>query len=80
VTSSEHVLWLRGTATCYHGLPSWRVLVRVATKYYVAPGALRVELAHAGQWRLRQRYYAQVKGGVGHLRVVPTAGELLPRL
>src|SRR5262245_66059229 len=34
---TDHVLRLRGTAACHHGLPDWRVLVRIAAKYYVSP-------------------------------------------
>lgn len=79
VGRSDRVLRLRGTATCHHGLPSWRVLLRVAAKYYVSPRALAVELRHARGWRLRNLYYGQVKGGFGYIRVVPTAGEFLPR-
>jgi len=75
----DRVLRLRGTATCHYGLPSWRVLFRIATKYYVSPRALPVELQHARQWRLRRLYYGQIKGGFGHIRVVPTAAEFLPR-
>jgi pyridoxamine 5'-phosphate oxidase-like protein len=78
-TPSTQVLRLRGTATRHYGLPPWRVLVRVAVKYYATPGALRAELTHARLWGLRRRYYAQAKGGFGHLRVVPTTTELLPR-
>lgn len=72
-------LRLRGTATIQSGLPPWRVLLRIAAKYYVAPGGLAVELANATKWGLRARYYAQVKGGAGYLRVVPTGGEILRR-
>ena len=70
-------LRLRGTATCQPGLPSWRVLLRVALKYYLAPAALSAELRHAGKWRLRQRYYGQAKGGAGYIRVVPTAVDFV---
>jgi hypothetical protein len=77
--SSDRVLRLRGTATCHRGLPAWRVLVRIAAKYYLSPGALRVELPNARRWRLRWRYYGQVKGGVGYVRIVPTTGDILPR-
>ena len=73
------VLRLHGTATCHHGLPSWAVLLRIAAKYYAAPGALRTELRNAGKWKLRTLYYGQAKGGFGHVRVVPSAGELLAR-
>jgi hypothetical protein len=71
------LLRLRGKATCHSGLPSWQVLLRVAAKYYVSPRALLVELRNAGKWPLRARYYGQVKGGVGYLRVVPTGAEFL---
>ena len=70
-------LRMRGTATCHRGLPSWRVLLRVAAKYYVAPGGLLLELRNARRWRLRQLFYRQVKGGFGHLRIVPGAAEFL---
>jgi hypothetical protein len=73
------VLRMWGMATCHRGLPSWRVLVRAAAKYYVSPGALPVELRNARRWRLRRLYYGQLKGGFGYIRVVPTGGELLPR-
>ena len=76
---SDHCLRLRGTATCHSGWPPWRVLLRVAAKYYLSPRAVSVELRHARQWRLRQRYYGQAAGGLGYIRVVPTAGEFLRR-
>jgi hypothetical protein len=72
-------LRIRGTATCHHGFPPWRVLLRIALKYYVGLRALPVELPNARRWRLRVRYYAQGKGGVGHLRVVPREAELVAR-
>jgi len=81
--SGEHLnapprcLRLRGTATCHRGLPSWRILWRVAAKYYLSPRALFVELRNADKWRLRLRYYGQVAGGAGYIRVVPTAAEFL---
>ena len=55
------------------------VLLRIAAKDYAAPGGLAVELSNAAKWGLRARYYAQVKGGAGYLRVVPTGGEVLRR-
>lgn len=73
----DRALRLRGAATVHTGLPSWRVLLRIAAKYYVAPGALATELANAAKWRLRTRYYAQ--GGVGYVRVVPRDAEVLRR-
>jgi hypothetical protein len=74
---SDQVLRLRGTATCHRGLPGWRVLLRIAAKYYASPGALRVELRNAGRWHLRQLYYGQALGGFGHIRVVPTAADFV---
>ncbi len=56
-----------------------RVLLRIAAKYYIAPGGLASELANVSRWRLRAFYYAQVRGGAGHLRIVPTGAELLLR-
>jgi uncharacterized pyridoxamine 5'-phosphate oxidase family protein len=79
LTPSGETLRLRGTATVQPGLPPWRVLLRIAAKYYVAPGGLTVELSNATRWGLRARYYAQVKGGAGYLRVVPTGGEIFHR-
>jgi hypothetical protein len=70
-------LRLHGTATMQPGLPPLRVLLRIAAKYYVAPRGLVAELSNATKWGLRARYYAQVKGGAGYLRVVPTGGEVL---
>jgi len=74
---SEYVLRVRGRAAVHPGLPTWGVLARLALKYYIAPPAVRVELAHASQWRLRQRYYAQGRGAV--IEVVPETAELLRR-
>jgi hypothetical protein len=75
--SPARCLRLRGTATCHPGLPSWRILLRVAAKYYLTPAALLAELRHARLWRLRQRYYGQAAGGAVYVRVVPTAVEFL---
>jgi hypothetical protein len=75
----DALLRLRGTASGHAGLPSWRVLARIAAKYYVAPAALAVELSNAAKWGLRLRYYAQVKGGAGYLRIEPSAAEILRR-
>lgn len=74
---SEYVLRVRGQARVHTGFPTWRVLARLALKYYLAPAAVRVELAHASQWRLRQRYYAQGRAVV--IEVVPENAELLRR-
>jgi Pyridoxamine 5'-phosphate oxidase len=75
----DEVLRLRGTATCERGLPSWPVLLRIAAKYYLSPRAASVELRNARKWRLRSLYYGQVKGGFGHIRVVPDTCEFLTR-
>jgi pyridoxamine 5'-phosphate oxidase-like protein len=72
---TDQVLRMRGAATCHRGFPSWPVLLRVAVKYYM--GGLGAELRNAGRWRLRQRYYAQAKGGPGHIVVVPETCEFL---
>jgi pyridoxamine 5'-phosphate oxidase-like protein len=79
MASAEGVLRVRGTATRHAGLPPWRVLLRIAAKYYVGPRALRSELANVRRWRLRALYYAQVPGGAGHLCIVPTGTDLLRR-
>ena len=70
-------LRLRGTATCHRGLPPWRVLLRVAAKYYLSPRALSAELRNANKWRLRQGYYGQAQGGAGYIRVAPTAVDFI---
>jgi pyridoxamine 5'-phosphate oxidase-like protein len=75
--SSEYVLRVRGRARVHAGFPTWRVLARLALKYYLSPAAVRVELVHASQWRLRQRYYAQGRAAV--IEVVPEEAELLHR-
>lgn len=76
---SDGALRLHGTATINSGLPPWRVLLRIAAKYYVAPSGLATELPNVTKWGLRARYYAQVKGGAGYLHLVPTGGEILHR-
>ena len=73
----ERILRLRGRGTCANGFPPWRVLARVAAKYYIAPRALLVELRHMALWGLRMRYYGGVRGGPGYLRIVPTSAEFL---
>jgi hypothetical protein len=60
---TDRVLRLRGTGICQRGLPSWRVLLRIAAKYYLSPRALAVELRNMRKWRLRTLYYRQTKGG-----------------
>jgi nitroimidazol reductase NimA-like FMN-containing flavoprotein (pyridoxamine 5'-phosphate oxidase superfamily) len=75
----ERALRVRGAATVHEGLPSWRVLLRIAAKYYVAPRAMISELTNAAKWPMRARYYAQVTGGAGHLCVRPTTAEFMRR-
>ena len=53
--AAEPLLRLRGRATCENGFPPWRVLARVAAKYYVAPGALVTEIRNVARWRLPMR-------------------------
>ena len=53
------------------------VLVRIAARYYLAPGALASEFGNVTRWRLRARYYAGVGGGPGHVRLVPLDADLL---
>jgi len=72
---SQFVLRVHGKARVHAGFPTWRVLARLALKYYVAPAAARVELAHASRWRLRSRYYAQ--GHPAVIEFVPETAELL---
>ena len=74
---TDRVLRLRATATVQRGLPPWRVLLRIAAKYYLSPRGMRVELRHRRLWGIRKRYYQGVKGGPGHLRIVPTTAEFL---
>jgi hypothetical protein len=76
--ATEGRLRLRGVATCHRGIAPWRVLLRVAAKYYLGPAAFAHEVQHATRWALRVRYYSQVKGGAGYLCVQPTTAELLP--
>jgi hypothetical protein len=74
----DRVLLLRGSATVHHALPSWRVLAKFALKYYLSPRGALSELRHAVQWPLRLLYYADARGGPAHLRIDPTAGEIVP--
>jgi hypothetical protein len=73
------VLRLHARATVHAGLPPWAVLYRIAMRYYLAPQALTSELRNVTRWSLRARYYAQISGGAGHVRVVPVAAETLPK-
>jgi len=70
-------LRLRARATRHAGLPPWAVLLRIAARYYLAPGALASELGNVTRWLLRARYYAQVDGGPGHVRLVPLDAEVV---
>jgi hypothetical protein len=79
MAAGDGILRVQGTTTRHAGFPPWRVLLRIAAKYYLAPAALASELANATRWGLRARYYAQVAGGPGHLRIVPTGAEVLRR-
>lgn len=74
---AAHVLRLHGRARVRAGLPSWRILLEMARKYYLAPGAMRSEWAHAPQWDLRRRYYAQSEGVT--IQITPERAELLAR-
>jgi hypothetical protein len=76
---SGHVLRVHGTGTCHAGFPPWPALLRIAAKYYLAPGAAASEHANVARWRLRGRYYAQVAGGAGYLAVRPERAEFLRR-
>jgi hypothetical protein len=76
---TRRLLRARGNATRHHGLPPWRVLVRIAVKYYVSPRALRVELRNARRFGLRRRYYGQGAGGLGYLRIAVSGFDLVPR-
>ncbi|HZP42228.1 MAG TPA: pyridoxamine 5'-phosphate oxidase family protein [Candidatus Binatia bacterium] len=77
--AAEVAVRLRGRATLRPGLPPWPVLLRIAVKYYLAPRALRSEVANVARWPLRTRYYASVAGGPGHLAIVPVAAEVVAR-
>jgi hypothetical protein len=72
-------LRLRARATCHAGLPPWAVLLRIAARYYLAPGALGSELRNVTRWGLRMWYYAGIGGGPGHVRLVPLDAEVVPR-
>jgi Pyridoxamine 5'-phosphate oxidase len=71
-------LRVQARATRHAGLPPWTVLLRIAARYYLAPRALSSELRNVRRWPLRARYYAQVGGGPGHVRLVPLAAEIVP--
>ena len=65
----DRVLLLRGTAIVHHAFPSWRVLAKLALKYYLSPHGALSELRHAAQWPLRLLYYADARGAP------PTSGS-----
>lgn len=75
--ASEYVLRLHGRAVVHVALPSLPVLIALARKYYLSPGGLRCELAHASLWKLRGRYYAQADGVT--IKITPERAELLRR-
>jgi hypothetical protein len=72
-------LRLRTEATRHAGFPPWSVLLRIATRYYLAPRALASEFQNATRWLLRARYYSQIGGGPGHVRLAPLAAEVVSR-
>ena len=72
---SAHVVRLHGRAAVHRGLPSLRVLAALARKYYVS--GFGSEIAHAAQWDLRRRYYAQSEAVA--IEITPERGELLRR-
>jgi hypothetical protein len=73
----DRALRLRGLATAHERLPGWRAIARFALKYYLAPGGLRCELAHARRWALRLRYYGQASPAV--VAITPQSAEWAPR-
>jgi len=74
----DRVLRIIGTATCHYNVPPWRIILRLAMKYYLSPRGLRSELLHWRRWRLRQRYYAQAQATT--IKVVPESAEFLSRV
>ena len=48
------------------------------TVAHLSPRGALSELRHTAQWLLRLLYYADARGGPAHLRIVPTAGEIVP--
>ncbi len=83
---SELVVRLWATATVHAGMAPAAALARMAAKYYLSPAGARSELAHARQWPLRMRYYAQseavwlaVRPAEAELLRVPTASMTRPR-
>jgi len=74
----NRVLRITGVATCHYNVPPWRIILRLAMKYYLTPRGLRSELLHWRKWRLRQRYYAQAQAAT--IKVVPESAEFLPRV
>jgi hypothetical protein len=72
----NRVLRITGTATCHYKVPSWRIILRLAIKYYLSPRGLRSELSHRHLWGLRQHYYAQAQAAT--IQVVPESAEFVP--
>ena len=54
-----------------------RPLVRLPARGADLSGREPSELRNASRWGLRRRYYAEVKGGAGHLRFEILEAELL---
>jgi hypothetical protein len=69
----DRALRLQGDARARRGRLPLGVLAAMAGKYYAAPGALAVELAHARLWPLRLRYYAQSDPAL--LEFLPASAE-----
>lgn len=74
---NQRVLRLYGSATVSEEMLPLRLLPGLFSKYYLAPTALRSELAHARQQLLRLRYYAQ-QTGPALIRIRPKIIEFLP--
>ncbi len=72
---SDMVLRIIGVAEVHEGLPRARMFARIAAKYYLAPLGLRSEVANAGRWRLRTRYYGQ--SDAVWLAIEPSRAELV---
>lgn len=70
-------LRVRARASRHPGLPPRTVLLRIAARYYLAPRALASELGNVARWPLRARYYSEVGGGPGHVRLVPLNAEVV---
>lgn len=74
---STQILRLYGRAVVRDRRVPWPVLLGAARKYYLSPGGLRCELAHAGLWRLRSRYYGHAEPAL--IEIEPVRAEFLRR-